>query len=102
MSLKSLFPDKAKSHCCNTGEQCESIRPSSGAAAASIFVAHPFSAKMDEWVHDVKTELQDYVPVRLPESTRSTGVLFCKICQDIRSSSAILSEVTDLNRNVVF
>jgi hypothetical protein len=69
----------------------------------TVFIAHPFDPGTTEWVTLLKQELENYgLKARLPISSAITGVLFCKICHQIRESSAIISELTTLNRNVIF
>ncbi|MCE9559401.1 MAG: hypothetical protein K8R88_10655 [Armatimonadetes bacterium] len=66
-------------------------------------MAHPFDSATSEWASLLQTALQGYgIKTTLPISSKSSGVLFCKVCQQIRGSSAIVSELTTLNRNVIF
>jgi hypothetical protein len=57
---------------------------------------------MREWVQELQGQLRDYIPTELPEEKKGTGVLFCKICQQIRSCTCVVSEMTTPNRNVIF
>ncbi len=70
----------------------------------SFFFAHPFTPAKTEWIKNLSLEIKDRfgAEIHLPAEEATGGVLFCKLCHQIRSSTAIVSEITDLNRNVLF
>lgn len=90
--------------CCNTGQRCDSSSPVDRPEHPSIFFAYPFSATLIERVAALAGEIRERYGYncQLPIETVDSKVLFCKICSYIRSSTAIFSEVTELNRNVLF
>jgi Cdc6-like AAA superfamily ATPase len=42
------------------------------------------------------------IQATLPTDVLEGGVIFCKLCKEIYANNFVLSEVTDLNRNVIF
>lgn len=93
---------RSVAHCCSTEAPCEKNRATAPVSGPQIFVAHPFTPAVDEWVQELQTKLSGYLTCVLPEQKVGTGVLFCKLCQQIRTATCIVSEMTEVNRNVVF
>lgn len=89
--------------CCSTEQLCEQHRGAPLHNGQKVFIAHPFDPVFTEWAKEVREEIEGYgISAVLPEDDLTTGVVFCKICQQIRGCTAILSEFTALNRNVIF
>lgn len=103
MKVNSLIVLPPGSYCNNAKSACGLVRGATRPSEPSVFIAHPFDPGTAEWVTLLQTELSKYgIKAQLPVSSPGTGILFCKICQQIRESSAIVSELTTLNRNVIF
>lgn len=87
--------------CPHQGRPCQDVIPCQLPTEPTAFVAYPFA--IQAWADELARELAEHTGVRalLPDSPR-TGIIFCKICSRIRAATAILSEVTTLNRNVIF
>jgi hypothetical protein len=70
----------------------------------SCFLAYPFTPSYMESMEHLRQILQDRqnVQAALPTDVLEGGVIFCKLCKEIHANSFVLSEITDLNRNVLF
>ena len=103
MPSKSLILLPPECYCNNAGQACDSVRPANRPTDLQVFIAHQFDPATAEWASLLKDELTGYgIRVTLPISSKTSGVLFCKLCQQIRQCTAIVSELTALNRNVIF
>ncbi len=74
----------------------------------SYFAAYPFNPnKWPRFINRLKKELQKkgidvILPIDLIDCFPDTGILFCKLCKMIYSTNSIISEVTQINQNVMF
>ena len=74
----------------------------------SYFAAFPFNPdKYSRLITRLKNELQKKglevtLPIDVDDRFPNTGILFCKLCQMIYSTNSIISEVTQINQNVMF
>jgi len=70
----------------------------------SCFLAYPFTPEYMESMEHLRQSLQDQqnVQAALPTDVWKGGVIFCKLCREIYANNFVLSEITDLNRNVLF
>jgi len=74
----------------------------------SYFAAYPFNPiKYPRLITRLKNELQKKglevtLPIDVDDCFPDTGILFCKLCKMIYSTNSIISEVTQINQNVMF
>ena len=70
----------------------------------SCFLAYPFTPYYMDFMEQLRSSLatEQNIQATLPTDTVAGSVLFCKLCPQIHASNFILSEITDLNRNVLF
>lgn len=70
----------------------------------SCFLAYPFTPAYMESMEQLRQSLLDEQNIRatLPTDVLEGGIIFCKLCKEIYANNFTLSEVTDLNRNVLF
>jgi Cdc6-like AAA superfamily ATPase len=70
----------------------------------SCFLAYPFTSAYMESMECLCQSLLDEhnIHATLPTDVLEGGVIFCKLCKEIYANNFVLSEVTDLNRNVIF
>jgi len=70
----------------------------------SCFLAYPFTPAYMESMEHLRQSLlqQQNIQATLPTDVWEGGVIFCKLCREIYANSFVLSEITDLNRNVLF
>ena len=70
----------------------------------SCFLAYPFTPACMESMERLRQSLLDAqnIQATLPTDVLEGGVIFCKLCKEIYANNFVLSEVTDLNRNVIF
>lgn len=74
----------------------------------SYFAAYPFNpSKYPRLIIRLKNELQKKglevtLPIDVDDRFPNTGILFCKLCKMIHSTNSIISEVTQINQNVMF
>jgi len=70
----------------------------------SCFLAYPFTPAYMESMKHLRQSLLDVqnIQATLPTDVLEGGVIFCKLCKEIYANNFVLSEVTDLNRNVIF
>jgi len=70
----------------------------------SCFLAYPFTPAYMESMEKLRGGLMSTqnVQATLPTDVWEGGVIFCKLCREILANNFVLSEVTDLNRNVLF
>lgn len=70
----------------------------------SCFLGYPFTPAYVDSMDQLKKRLRDLqsIDAALPTDVWEGGVIFCKLCREIYANNFILTEVTDLNRNVLF
>lgn len=70
----------------------------------SCFLAYPFRPEYMESMGHLRQSLRDQqnIQAALPTDVWKGGVIFCKLCREIYANNFVLSEITDLNRNVLF
>ncbi|HUW97184.1 MAG TPA: hypothetical protein VMW58_15490 [Anaerolineae bacterium] len=70
----------------------------------SCFLAYPFAPGYMESMEELRRSLRttQNVEATLPTDVWEGGIIFCKLCREILANNFVLSEVTDLNRNVLF
>lgn len=70
----------------------------------SCFLAYPFTPECIESMERLRQDLLERQNIQaiLPTDVLEGGIVFCKLCKEIYASNFTLSEVTSLNRNVLF
>ncbi|MFX0108988.1 MAG: P-loop ATPase, Sll1717 family, partial [Candidatus Hodarchaeota archaeon] len=70
----------------------------------SCFLGYPFTPAYIDSMERLRPMLRDVqnIQATLPTDIWEGGVIFCKLCREIYANNFVLSEITDLNRNVLF
>lgn len=69
-----------------------------------VFFAYPCDGKIKGYIADLCKQKQLNCLTLLPweKLSDSAGIVFCKICNEIKSSRAVVADITNLNQNVMF
>jgi hypothetical protein len=93
-----------KRYCAIADGICDEIGEIDFAGSRSCFLAYPFAPHYIDFMTHLQEELARSLNIRatLPTDVVAGRILFCKLCKEIYRTNFTISEVTDLNRNVLF
>jgi hypothetical protein len=101
MNMPSKYEMRDK-YCSFQGAACNRVLEEQN--DLKIFLAYPSQDRIEDYIKELclQKQLQSLVLFPWSKLSDSAGIIFCKICEHILSSRAIIADISCLNQNVLF